>query len=221
MKTIAIKYAQGVLSDWRRLSNSPGALTNYQKHMPARRLTAGVLKVADYCFAIIPLISRGSILLDIRTKLVGAETIVNSQGETFDEVWERRKSRLPLDSTSDPREWPIDPEEMKYAQAFSRMTLQELNEAFLGLMRAGCGSHLRDRYASEKEPLIVFLDHLSSSDLQIDHNFRSPLASIRTIKEGLEYVRAEKRIDYFRVLHRNYRYKAFLRELMTRWSKSL
>jgi hypothetical protein len=157
---------------------------------------------------------------------IQTEKILNSRGETFDDIWEKRKGDGPLGRTSDPREWPVEAEEQQFAREYSVMSIAELKEVFRDLIsgeRATIESS--QNYLNEPSPLIAFLDNLSDSLLEIDHHFRSPLGRIKMIKSAKELSAQQgtltktREAQYAEMLAEAYRYKAFLRELMMRWDK--
>lgn len=157
---------------------------------------------------------------------IQTEKILNSKGETFNEVWERRKSYGPLGRTSDPREWPVEAEEQQFAREYSLMSLVELEEIFRNLISGEQAIiESSQHYLNEASPLIAFLDNLSNSPLEIDHHFRSPFGRIKMLKDATEFseqratLTEEREARYTEMLSNTYRYKAFLRELMIRWDR--
>ncbi|OGC03369.1 hypothetical protein A2276_00410 [candidate division WOR-1 bacterium RIFOXYA12_FULL_43_27] len=159
--------------------------------------------------------------------MVGHEQIFNSKGETFEKVWERRKRAYPLGKTSDPRFWPVDLEEIDFVKAFHRMGTQELELVLRDLIRGkNAVIESSEHFLKEKNALVAFLDNLSSSNSELDHHFRSPLGRVVQVLSlvnlekqdgGLSEDVSEKYAD---LLERAYKYKAFMRELVKRWSET-
>jgi hypothetical protein len=80
-------------------------------------------------------------------------------------------------------------------------------------------------YLTEPLALTAFVDNLSNNYGELDHHFRSSLgrivmnkASLALLQEPREEVSPEDLATYQRLINQAYRYKAFIRELVIRWS---
>ncbi|MFH1782753.1 MAG: hypothetical protein ABH848_03955 [Candidatus Omnitrophota bacterium] len=158
-------------------------------------------------------------------------TILNSNGKTFEDIWNTFKNKGLLEGVSDPMEWPIEPDEKEFAASYEKMSIEELREVFKELISGDKPIIESSEWMLKKEdPLLTFIDTLSIPDIEsalgkpyieIKHHFRLAEERCNTIKfnkkEGI--VSDEKEKKYAKLLIDAYRYKAFMREIIKRWDK--
>ena len=167
-------------------------------------------------------------LLEQKSSLASNETILNSKGESFDDIWEwLREQKLTYgERIYDPRRLSILPGEKEFAEAYAKMSLEDLQDDVLvdlinSGMIEGCGWMLKKR-----DPLQTFIDSLNTVDYDITiHRIKSAESRVQTSKGDIE--NSKKRGNYNNKkkkslnekLLNSYRYRAFLRELTKRWRK--
>ncbi|MDD4179620.1 MAG: hypothetical protein PHH14_06210 [Candidatus Margulisbacteria bacterium] len=153
-------------------------------------------------------------------KIVGR--VLNSKGQIFDAVLKQLKSHFP--EIEDPRLWDIEDNETTFAQEVAKMSIRELEQAFIDLV-GGRQPVIESsaHFLNGASPLISFLDSLSNSELECIHHFRSAIGRIAVIKSTLQLeerdgiLTEERKLQLNNRLSNAFKYKAFIRELMIRW----
>jgi len=140
--------------------------------------------------------------------------LVNSNGETFDDVWKRLRQEDFISPIEDPRMFLIDPEEQELADQYSSMSLEELETVLVDLVDRRIISQSSVLVA--ESPLRAFIDILSTHQLSLAHHIRDPLGLTRVQKQLIEMA-GENEESSADILD-SYRYKAFMREICIRWS---
>jgi hypothetical protein len=99
------------------------------------------------------------------------------------------------------------------------MDIDELRNSFIDLISGNHPTIESSKYfLKEKDPLVAFLNNLSDCHMEIDHHFRSPSARISTIRSCFECLEKEEdRQKCLNYIAQARKYRAFMRELMTRW----
>lgn len=206
------------LADVRQAWHYSGICDRYNtKVRLPERVAIGAIRFLDVIGALAT--PEGRALQRFQLRIVGGEKIVNSKGETFETIWQRRIGAYPLGKTSDPREWTIEPEEEAFAREFSAMSIKELGGVFLDLISGEHPTIESSRhFLKTRVPLIAFIDNLSDSLLELDHHFKSSLGRIAMIKSVEEFLQdGGDKVKHAELLTKVYRYKAFMRELIIRW----
>jgi len=162
------------------------------------------------------------------SSLASNETMLNSKGESFGDIWEwlRERKLTHGEKVRDPRRLPILPEEKEFAEAYAKMSLKDLqDDVLVDLIKAGmvegCGWMLK-----KKDPLQTFIDGLNTVDYDITiQRIKSAESRVQTSKGDIEnskkrgnYNNKKKRRLNEKLLN-SYKYRAFLRELTNRWRK--
>jgi len=116
-----------------------------------------------------------------------------------------------------------DTEEKELVQAYGQMSLEELSDVLVDLIKSGT-IEISTKVLSAESPLLAFIDSLSKDYNESIIYFNQPIKRIKTIKENIrlsknkgDFNNKKKRLN--KQLLNNYRYKAFLRELTDRWQK--
>jgi len=151
------------------------------------------------------------------------DTILNSEGEAFDNIWTRMAKQKLRQGVQDPRHYLKDTEEKELVQAYGQMSLEELSDVLVDLIKSGT-IEISTKVLSAESPLLAFIDSLSKDYNESIIYFNQPIKRIKTIKENIrlsknkgDFNNKKKRLN--KQLLNNYRYKAFLRELTDRWQK--
>lgn len=154
------------------------------------------------------------------------ESVLNSQDETFDDVWNRlKKEGILLPDDLDPRKWTINSDDERlFAEQFAKMSLKELEDVLKDLISGEYPTieSARD-LLNHHSPLQAFID-TQLSDITLIHHVKSPkhrflLISgvIRAMEEKGTFTE-ERKILYKKFILEARKYKVFLRELITRWT---
>ena len=161
------------------------------------------------------------------SSLASNETILNSKGESFDDIWEwlRERKLTHGERVYDPRKLPILPEEKEFAAAYAKMNRKGFTDVLVELIKAGmiegCGWMLK-----KEDPLQIFIDGLNTVDYDMTiHRIKAAGSRVQTSKSYIE--NSKKRGNYnnkkkktlSEKLLNSYKYRAFLRELTNRWRK--
>jgi hypothetical protein len=154
-------------------------------------------------------------------KLPETGLLLNDRHKSFMEV----VAELKLSGFVEPNKWTIEPGEEQFALSYGKMTLAELEEAFVGLIGGrdpiikGCTGLLHAPF-----PLIAFLDEIGGSGEKFERYVNGPIYMISALKNAYAYeqkssftLNEQRRQSYDREFTRAYQYKAFIRELIKRW----
>ncbi|MFC1807768.1 hypothetical protein ACFL0T_05320 [Candidatus Omnitrophota bacterium] len=161
---------------------------------------------------------------------MAGEAILNSNGETFDEVWSRRKDleRKISSDIVDPRTWLVESEEEQvFVEQYERLSLDELHEKHRILTEKG------DAVPSEKfidqtkkyYLLVGLIDELSELEGGMAHYFRQPLNRMKILSSSLHDLSEQGRLTAEREqaikeqLSHTIEFKVFIRELIKRWKR--
>lgn len=159
------------------------------------------------------------------------EIILNSKGETFDEVWARRKEKELKHSPDmvDPRTWPVESEgEQRLASEYAELSLDELEEKHKKLYERGDAAPSEPFIDNKNQHylLLAFIDELSKTEGAMAHYFVQPLHRISLHSSTLHNLRKRGRLSPERESSINEQllqaieFKVFMRELMKRWRRS-
>lgn len=129
-------------------------------------------------------------------------------------------------NVTDLRTWPIESGEETIAKELSRMSLKELEKAFAeqGDFNVYSSVPYVEKYVgcdiADYPILRIFIEELSNNPATIAHYFANPLNRLKTLKSSREENKKQGkavRADYEEILANTYRYKALIREIITRW----
>lgn len=144
----------------------------------------------------------------------GGIRIRNSRGEDFGKFWARMKATGKLPATlKDPRTWAVDPEENKISVKLRAMGLPEFERYFTRLItRKSPVIESARHFSRDAFPLTAFIDSFNDP-AQLERQIRSAEGMVRFVR-GTLFRNANYRVH----LRRAYERKAFMRELVLRWS---
>ena len=128
----------------------------------------------------------------------------NSRGELFEVVWERVDPSHFSDLMTDPRSWPIEPEEGYWVRQLRGLPNGRLLEIFHEL-------HPQESYSS----LLEFIDEITNSPGMMSHHLVNARGKIIVLQQALES--GQGYLEYKRLLDSAYKEKALIREIVARW----
>ena len=169
------------------------------------------------------LFKESSMPLAENPSLASNESILNNKGESFEDIWKKMDKHKLTRGVRDPRYDTKDPEEEELMQDYKQMSLDELQDVLVDLIKSKT-MKVSTEVLNSKDPLPAFIESLSKDYDEVILHFNRPIRRIETIKN---YIRLSKKERTFykkgerlnQQLLNNYRYKAFLRELRNRWRK--
>ncbi|MDP8264039.1 MAG: class I SAM-dependent methyltransferase [Candidatus Aceula lacicola] len=146
--------------------------------------------------------------------------ILNSFGKTFDQVINEMAEGTDIKEVFvDPRLWLIESEEEReYANEYSSMNFYSFEKVFAGLVKRRVMESLEFLF-KEKSSLLSFIDYLSVDHKPMTHHLRTPTGRIQSLSEGFQRLDLDEEdsLVFKGHLRDAYKYKAFMRELISHW----
>ena len=152
------------------------------------------------------------------------ETLLNSKGESFDDIWKQLKNTEGFERIFDPRTPLIEHEEKEIAEQYAKMSLKELESVLKDLTdREIITGYLKCSLSKSTEfPLITaFIDHLSSLFSNMEHYCGDPVWRISSHKRALSELKlsTDEKTKHEKWLIESFINKVFMYEIVRRWRK--